>query len=365
MYYMVYAVSACRDCSLISEDAMVFRNPFLPKDREEYLLAEKLRRLRAQRGLTQKEVAQIAGIDESTVRNYELARRVPDPEQVRGLATALEVMPEALALFNDHASHTELFLMTIEIARHYGFEFGYNDSFAYITPTREFFIEGIGRWAKTYEAMCKDEESFREDYELWKDEFHGHFKKADYPAVYPYYDPMKLDSEKEWVSGHFAAALKGARRLSGMTQEELSEKAGISMFTLRSYEQGKRLPREKQMKAICEALGITECALNRHYFGSPNQAMHHLFSLASAANLTPENDAEAGPRLRTRGNMVEFAFVCMTDEVEKLEDDPSAAKQDEFTNWLNTFSCEDDDAILTARKAGRLWGNDRNLPPKV
>ncbi len=36
---------------------MVFRNPFLPKDREEYRLAEKLRRLRAQRGLTQKEVA--------------------------------------------------------------------------------------------------------------------------------------------------------------------------------------------------------------------------------------------------------------------------------------------------------------------
>ena len=89
---------------------MVFRNPFLPKDREEYRLAEKLRRLRAQRGLTQKEVAQIANINESTVRNHELARRVPDPEQIRGLATALEVMPEALALFDGHASHTELFL---------------------------------------------------------------------------------------------------------------------------------------------------------------------------------------------------------------------------------------------------------------
>ena len=362
---MVYAVSACRDCSLISEDAMVFRNPFLPKDREEYRLAEKLRRLRAQRGLTQKEVAQIAGIDESTVRNYELARRVPDPEQVRGLATALEVMPEALALFDDRASYTELFLMTIEIARHYGFEFGYNDSFAYITPTREFFIEGIGRWAKAYEAMCEHEDTFRDDYELWKDEFRGHFKKADYPAVYPDYDPMKPDSEKEWVSDHFAAALKGARRLSSMTQEELSEKAGISMFTLRSYEQGKRLPREKQMKAICDALGITDCALGRHYFGSPNQAMHHLFSLASAANLTPENDTEAGPRLRTQGNMIEFAFVCMTDKVEELEANPSAAKQDEFTNWLNTFDCYDHEIMQKALEAGRLWGNDRNLPPKA
>ncbi len=348
-----------------SEDAMVFRNPFLPKDRQEYRLAKKLRRLRAQRGLTQKEVAKVAGIDESTVRNYELARRVPDPEQVRGLATALEVMPEALALFNDHASHTELFLMAVEIARHYGFEFGYNDDFAYITPTSEFFIEGIGRWAKAYEAMCEHEDSFREDYELWKDEFHGHFKKSDFPDIYPEYDPVKPDAEKEWVSSHFAAALKDARRLSGMTQEELAEKAGISMFTLRSYEQGKRLPREKQMEAICDALGITECALSRHYFGSPNQAMHHLFSLAKAANLTSENDAEAGPRLRTQGNMVEWAFVCMTDKLEELTISSEPNGQRELAEWLATFDCESDDEIYAARKADRLWGGTVKLPPKA
>lgn len=119
------------------------------------------------------------------------------------------------------------------------------------------------------------------------------------------------------------------------------------------------------MEATCDALDITECALSRHYFGNPNQAMHHLFSLAGAANLTPENDAEAGSRLRTQGNMVEFAFVSMADKVEELEEDPSATKQDDFANWLNTFSCEDDDTIRTARKAGRLWGNDRNLPPKA
>lgn len=127
------------------------------------------------------------------------------------------------------------------------------------------------------------------------------------------------------------------------------------------------------MEAICDALSIAECALSGHYFGSPNQAMHHLFSLASAANLTPENDAEVGPRLRTQGNMIEFAFVCMTefafvcmtDKAEEMEEDYSAATQDDFTNWLNTFSCEDDDTILAARKAGCLWGNDRTLPPRA
>ncbi|WP_368156325.1 helix-turn-helix domain-containing protein, partial [Collinsella aerofaciens] len=103
------------------------RNPLLPRGREEYRLAEKLRQLRSLRGLTQREVAQVAGIDESTVRNYELARRMPKPEQVRSLAAALEVMPEALIPFDPAADHNELFLMTVELADIYGFEFGIND----------------------------------------------------------------------------------------------------------------------------------------------------------------------------------------------------------------------------------------------
>ena len=114
------------------------RNPLLPRGREEYRLAEKLRQLRSLRGLTQREVAQVAGIDESTVRNYELARRMPKPEQVRSLAAALEVMPEALIPFDPAADYNELFLMTVELADIYGFEFGYNDDFAYIAPTMDF-----------------------------------------------------------------------------------------------------------------------------------------------------------------------------------------------------------------------------------
>lgn len=142
------------------------RNPLLPRGREGYRLAEKLRQLRSLRGLTQREVAQVASIDESTVRSYELARRMPKPEHVRSLAAALEVMPEALIPFDPAADHNELFLMTVELADIYGFEFGYNDDFAYIAPTRDVFIQGIGRWAKANEAMCKNEGAFRGDYEL-------------------------------------------------------------------------------------------------------------------------------------------------------------------------------------------------------
>ncbi len=344
---------------------MEMRNPLLPKERKEYRLAEKLRRLRGLRGLTQKEVAQAASIDESTVRNYELARRMPKPEHVRGLAAALEVMPEALISFDDAADQNELFLMLVEITDAYGFEFGHNGDFAYIAPTRDFFIQGIGRWAKAYEAMRKNEGAFRDDYELWKDEFHDHFSKRDYPAVYPDYDPMKPDSGQRWTSERFASALKDMRRIRGLNQEELAEKAGLSLFTLRSYEQGKRMPRAKQMEALCEALSVTSTALTQHYFGSPNQAMHYLFAIAGAANLTPDNDEEASPRLRTQGNMVEWAFVCLTDKLEELKDKSTTERHDELTHWLATFDCTDDDTMRDARTAGRLNSNNAKLFPKA
>lgn len=274
-------------------------------------------------------------------------------------------MPEALISFDDAADQNELFLMLVEITDAYGFEFGHNGDFAYIAPTRDFFIQGIGRWAKAYEAMRKNEGAFRDNYELWKDEFHDHFSKRDYPAVYPDYDPMKPDSGQRWTSERFASALKDMRRIRGLNQEELAEKAGLSLFTLRSYEQGKRMPRAKQMEALCEALSVTSTALTQHYFGSPNQAMHYLFAIAGAANLTPDNDEEASPRLRTQGNMVEWAFVCLTDKLEELKDKSTTERHDELTHWLATFDCTDDDTMRDARTAGRLNSNNAKLPPKA
>lgn len=342
---------------------MDVRNPFLSREREEYRLAEKLR---AQRGLTQKEVAKIAGIDESTVRNYELARRTPKPEHLRGLATALEVMPEALATFNGLASLNELFLMTVELADAYGFEFGYDEECAYFVPVREFFVEGVRRWAKAYEAMCANENTFRDDYELWKDVFHDHFSKADFPDVYPEYDPMRPDSEQRWVSRRFAEALKEIRLICGLTQEELADRAGIGLFTLRSYEQGKRLPRAKQIESLCGALRITDAALARHYFGSPNQAMHYLFAIAKTASLTPENDVDVGPRLRTQDNMMGRGFVCLADKIDELKADPTAARQEDFSFRIATFDLMGEETDRAFKQSGRRQVNvTAELPPRA
>ena len=124
------------------------------------------------------------------------------------------------------------------------------------------------------------------------------------------------------------------------------------------------MPRAKQMEALCEALGVTSTALTRHYFGSPNQAMHYLFAIAGAANLTSENNQNAGPRLRTQGNMVEWTFVCLTDKLEELKDKPATERHDELTHWLATFDCTNDDTMSDAHTAGRL-GNNAVLPPRA
>lgn len=110
--------------------------------------------------------------------------------------------------------------------------------------------------------------------------------------------PLLPRERKEY---RLAEKLRRLRSLRGLTQREVAQAAGIDESIVRNYELARRIPRAKQMEALCEALGVTSTALTRHYFGSPNQAMHYLFAMAGAANLTPENDQNAGPRLRNTG----------------------------------------------------------------
>lgn len=247
------------------------KNPLLPRERKEYRLAEKLRRLRSLRGLAQREVAQAAGIDESTVRN------------------------------------------------------------------------------------CK----------LWKDELRDRFSKRDRPAVYSDYDLMRPDSGQRWISERFAAILEDMRRIRSLSQEELAEKADLSLFTPRSYGQGKRMPRAKQMEALCEALGVTSMA-PRHYFGNPNQAMHYLFAIAGAGDLTPESDDTAGLRLCTQGNYPEWTFVQLSNQVTELGDNPTQEQKAQFTNWLSKLDVESSEFEKAAKKADRLRANVlTKLPPRA
>ncbi|MBS6941168.1 MAG: hypothetical protein KH142_06800 [Slackia piriformis] len=122
----------------------------------------------------------------------------------------------------------------------------------------------------------------------------------------------------------------------------------------------------RQMGALCGALGITDVALSRHYFGSPNQAMHYLFAIAKTANLTLEDDAEAGPRLRAQGNMMEWGFVCLANRIEELKAEPTAARQEDFAFWIATFNLMGEEEDRAFKKSGRRQTNAlTELPPKA
>jgi len=55
-----------------------------------------------------------------------------------------------------------------------------------------------------------------------------------------------------------AAALRGARRAAGLTQEQLAERSQISVRTLRGLESGRiRTPHRNSLDALVDALGLT------------------------------------------------------------------------------------------------------------
>ncbi len=55
----------------------------------------------------------------------------------------------------------------------------------------------------------------------------------------------------------FGTLLRELRAKANLTQEDLAEKAGISISTLRNHEQGHRLPSWSAVVKLAKALGVT------------------------------------------------------------------------------------------------------------
>lgn len=60
-------------------------------------LGQKIRFYRQIAGMTQKELGAACGVNESTIRNYELGNRYPDSDTVFEISNALEISPYVLA----------------------------------------------------------------------------------------------------------------------------------------------------------------------------------------------------------------------------------------------------------------------------
>lgn len=75
----------------------------------------------------------------------------------------------------------------------------------------------------------------------------------------------------------------GITSSSGYMEYDLADAASISVFTVRAYEQGKRMPNDEQRLAVAEALGVPEEVWTAYDIRNANEGfnypleLHHIF----------------------------------------------------------------------------------------
>lgn len=98
-------------------------------------------------------------------------------------------------------------------------------------------------------------------------------------------------SKNQSSPGSIGGKIKRIRELKGLTQKELGIKCGFSASTadvrIAQYEGGKKIPREKALKDIAEALEIYEGALFDADFLPLNNMYHALFDIEDFHGLHP------------------------------------------------------------------------------
>lgn len=266
-----------------------------------YLMAKKIRSLRQMRGLTQQQLADHVGVNEAAIRNYESQKASPKLKHIEKMAEALGVRPEALRLYDMGAGDSITANALFQIAETYGLEPEACPDYACLKPQNEYMRSALKEWAAQYEQFKNDAIS-EQDYQLWKDCYFADYDALAYPKRY------KIDFEDDpalinnWEAHCLAEKLKQLRASYDMTQSDFADLLNIKLGVYRSYEQGWRLPKASVIELIATKLNITLGCLTFFDFGSPAQAVHALFQLASEFGLRPDIvDGQAILRTQTPG----------------------------------------------------------------
>ena len=106
------------------------------------------------------------------------------------------------------------------------------------------------------------------------------------------FDIMRLFEDESFVSpGSIGGKIKRFRELRGWSQKELGIRCGFSESTadvrIAQYEKNKKIPREKALKDIANALEVDETALFDADMISYNRMYHALFDLEDFHGLHP------------------------------------------------------------------------------
>lgn len=254
--------------------------------------------------MTQDELSEESGVAVELIQNYEQEKSFAKEANQQRLAEALGACPAAFHAIDlrDHISNEAnnevnvVAQLLFQIANSYDLKPVFDKTNPYVNyalagnggyieyaltewvglaeaENRNTMKASIGGKSKI-ETAIRDRIAERSYCELCKFEFgyEAPYNASDYPTQPP----------------TLGETLKRLRKASGLTQDDLAEAAGVSIFTVRGYEQGKRTPNDEQRVAIAKVLGVPPEVLTDFGITNPNEAFHFLREFARIYYMAPQ-----------------------------------------------------------------------------
>lgn len=133
-------------------------------------IGEKIRKFRTEKGLSQKELAKMAGLSEPAIRNYELGNRTPSDKQLAAIAGALGISPFAISN-PDIESYIGVMHTLFALEEEYDATLVCEPGATYITfPAGSDLRSRLTDWGEAFSKL-KDGSMTKEEYEEWKNTY--------------------------------------------------------------------------------------------------------------------------------------------------------------------------------------------------
>lgn len=129
-------------------------------------MGRSIRTLRKRRNLTQKELAQLSGLSESSLRSYELGARYPKADSIARIAKALAVAPESFDTCNI-TTELELLHALFRAEDQFGIVI---DCYGFVEVGSKKMEEAMDKWFQMSLKLKKNEIT-EEQYQDWKDTY--------------------------------------------------------------------------------------------------------------------------------------------------------------------------------------------------
>jgi transcriptional regulator with XRE-family HTH domain len=130
-------------------------------------LGEKIKFHRSMKGLTQKQLGNMTGIHEVTIRKYEADKMTPKKEQLEKISECLSV-PYNEFLDLHIVTDSDILPLLFAIDEAFEIEISSSDNETFHMTFKEPLLNYFLREWQSVKAVSKLGEISREDYELWK-----------------------------------------------------------------------------------------------------------------------------------------------------------------------------------------------------